>query len=54
MVHESWWVNRSIEQTFEDRGHKIVTLTRFFGKAGGEDSVVTEDHGQDADIAASM
>lgn len=40
--------------TFEDRRHNIVMLTRFLCKAGGQCSIITDHHHQDANIAASM
>jgi len=34
-TNKSCWIITSSGRTFEDRRHNIVTLTRFFGKAGG-------------------
>jgi len=45
---------RQIGQTFENRRHKIVLLTRFFGETSGENSVITDYHDHDAKIAASI
>lgn len=46
-----WW-GIPIRQTFEDRRHKVISLTRLLSIGGGEVSIVADYYGHDANIAA--
>lgn len=46
-----WW-GIPIRQTFEDRRHKVISLTRLLSIGGGEVSIVADYYSHDANIAA--